>query len=370
MCTHGHWKPQAKTAGILSAQGTQSYYDKYCIMKKIKLSAALIMLTVMTKLFGQDPSFSQFFSSPLNVNPALTAHINSDWRLISNFRDQWIGPASPYMTGTISYDSKIFQNRMLNVAEDDNTAGIGGMLMFDYAMTGIVKSTYASLDASYNIKLADGYTQHRLGAGFGFMYGRRYMDFDRVDFEEQFTGYGFNTNLPTGETALSNMKPYFSLSAGLIYTISTEKSNFDFGIAGFHLNRPKQTFLADENQYLASRQVAHANFETLINDRLIFTANGTYQYQKKARYFSVGGALGHILGEQQDFIFNWGFWYWSNNAVIPYVGLAYKNFQFGVSYDFTISKLRDAPRKPNTWEVSIILRGMKRVDKTIPCPWK
>jgi type IX secretion system PorP/SprF family membrane protein len=339
-------------------------------MKKITIALWVVLVSVVKNSFGQDPSFSQFFSSPLNVNPALTANINADWRVISNIRDQWIGPASPYVTGTISYDSKIFQNKILNVAENDNTAGIGGMLMFDYAMSGVVKSTYASLDGSYNVKLADGKTRHRLGAGFGLMYGRRYMDFSRVDFEEQFTGYGFNTNLPTGEAALSNMKPYFSVSAGLTYSISTERSNLDMGIAAFHLNRPKQTFLEDENQYLASRKVAHANFETYINDRLILNANAIYQYQIKARYFSVGAALGHIFGEQQDMIFNWGLWYWSNNAVIPYVGLAYKNFQFGVSYDFTISKLKDAPRKPNTWEVSIILRGTRKFDKSLPCPWK
>src|SRR4030095_7189124 len=146
---------------------------------------------------------------------------------------QWIGPASPYVTATISYDSKIFQNKVLNVAESNNTFGIGTMLMFDYAMSGVVKSTYASLDGSYNIKLTDGATRQKLGIGFGVMYGRRYMDFTRVDFEEQFTGFGFNTNLPTGEAALNNMKPYFSLSSGLTYSISTEKNNIDFGIAAF-----------------------------------------------------------------------------------------------------------------------------------------
>src|SRR4030095_6576758 len=123
-------------------------------MKRITLTAAVIVLVFVLKTaHGQDPAFSQFFSSPLNVNPALTANINADWRAISNIRDQWIGPASPYVTATISYDSKIFQNKVLNVAESNNTFGIGTMLMFDYAMSGVVKSTYASLDGSYNIKL-------------------------------------------------------------------------------------------------------------------------------------------------------------------------------------------------------------------------
>ena len=121
-------------------------------MKKVILF--IVLLIVMRSMNAQDPSFSQFFSSPLNVNPALTARINSDWRVISNFRDQWIGPASPYATGTISYDTKVLQNKIPNVHEEKNTLGLGGMLMYDYAMDGIMKSVYASANRSisqYNI---------------------------------------------------------------------------------------------------------------------------------------------------------------------------------------------------------------------------
>src|SRR6266487_3236272 len=139
-------------------------------MKNLKCIATIILSMIMMETsYGQDPSFSQFFSSPLNINPALTANINADWRLISNFRDQWIGPASPYVTGTISYDAKIMQHKIANVSEeDDNVMGLGGMLMYDKAMGGVVKSTYASFNFSYTIKLAGtGETQQRFGVGFG-----------------------------------------------------------------------------------------------------------------------------------------------------------------------------------------------------------
>ena len=340
-------------------------------MKISKSIAVIIFLMNFTRsLNAQDPSFSQFFSSPLNINPALTANINADWRLISNLRDQWIGPASPYVTGTVSYDSKIFQNKIPNVETEGNIIGVGGMLMFDHAMSGVVKSTYASLDLSYNIKISEpDYYTERLGIGFGAIYGRRNIDFSRVDFEEQFTGSGFNTNLPTGEAALSNTKGYFSASAGLVYSYRTEKSNFDVGVAEFHLNKPKQTFLADENQVLAVRRVAHANFETFLNNRLVLNTNAIYQYQDQAKYFSVGGALGYYLDGAQTML-NAGVWYWSKNAIIPYLGIGYKDFQFGFSYDMTTSKLNQATRKPNTWEISLILRGSTKPPAVIPCPWK
>jgi len=329
------------------------------------------MLIVVRFVKAQDPSFSQFFSSPLNINPALTARINSDWRVISNFRDQWIGPASPYATGTISYDTKALQNKIPNVHEEKNILGIGGMLMYDYAMDGIMKSTYGSANLSYNIVLANGPVVHRLGVGFGGTYGRRTVDFSRLTWEEQWVGYaGFNTNLPSGETALSNMKPWFSANAGLIYSITSEKTNFDIGAAGFHLNTPKQTFLQDKNQRLAMRKVAHANFETFIKDELVLNINTIYQYQDKAQYYSFGGGLGYYVPNNPDVLVNAGIWYWSKNAIIPYVGFMYKDFQVGLSYDVTISKLKEATNKPKTFELSLILRGIKEPLNIIPCPWK
>ena len=338
-------------------------------MKKNQNIVLIILLTISSYCYGQDPSFSQFFSSPLNINPALTANINADWRLISNLRDQWIGPASPYMTGSISFDRKIMQDKVAGV-EEGNVMGVGGMLMFDHAMGGVAKSMWASLDFSYQIKLIDAEVKHKLGIGFGAIYGRRTVDFSRLDFEEQFTGYGFNTNLPTGEAALSNMKPYISASAGLTYSISSEQSNLDFGVAAFHFNKPKQTFLENENQILAIRKVGHANFETFLNERTVLNLNGIYQFQDQAKYFSVGGAFGYYLQDENQSLLNVGVWYWSKNAIVPYVGVSYKDMQFGVSYDLTVSKLNQATRKPNTFEVSIILRGIKDPTGIIPCPWK
>src|SRR5690349_19804752 len=172
-------------------------------MINMKCTILLVFsLQNMISASGQDPNFAQFFSSPLNINPALTANINADWRLISNLRDQWIGPASPYFTGTMSFDTKLVRETMPNVAED-NYMGIGGMLMFDHSMNGIVKSNYGSLNLSYSIKLTEtDYYTERLGIGVGVSYAKRNIDFSRLYFEQQFASLGFNTNLPNGEAAL------------------------------------------------------------------------------------------------------------------------------------------------------------------------
>ena len=135
-------------------------------MKKLRyILLFTFYLLLITCLHAQDPTFSQFFSSPLNVNPALTANINSDWRAISNYRSQWMGATSPYVTGTISYDSKV--ERKNGFLQENNYVGLGGMLMFDRALGGIAKETFGSLNLSYNIKLADEPVKNRLGVGFG-----------------------------------------------------------------------------------------------------------------------------------------------------------------------------------------------------------
>lgn len=361
--------------------------------KSNKLTALILVLIVCHNSMAQDPSFSQFFSSPLNINPALTGNINDKWRLISNFRNQWITPANPYTTGTISADSKIFQNAVSNYVDEMTRVGIGGMLMYDQALAGALKSNYASFNVTGNIRLAgfpgrdysgnrirhiskikmDGNApEHRIGVGLGIIYGHRRLDISHLDFEEQFTGNGFNTNLPSGETALAQMKPYFSTSAGLLYSMQSENTSADIGAAAFHFNKPKQTFLNDEKQNLATRYVAHANLESMISDQLILNANGIYQYQGSASYFSVGGALGYYIpAYERDIIINAGAWYWSDNAIIPYIGFGYGKFQLGFTYDIIISKLNEAARRANTFELSLILRGgTGKSSGVIPAPWK
>lgn len=363
-------------------------------MKKLFVVPAVLMMALMAH--AQDPSFSQFFSSPLNVNPALTADINGKWRVISNYRNQWIGPGDPYTTGTISMDSKIFQNLPGNYVDEITRVGIGGMMMYDQALSGGLKSTYASFNVSGNVRLASGpgadyngnrirhlskikmdeAPEQRLGLGLSVIYGQRRIDVTKLTFEDQFTGNGFDANLPTGETALSGMKPYISTSAGLIYNYRSSITNFDFGVAAFHLNKPKQTFLNDDHQFLPKRYVVHSNFETFLTDQVVLDANGIYQYQSGASYFSIGGALGYYLpsvsDEGSNRLVNAGLWYWSNNALVPYIGFTYGNFQVGMSYDLTISKLTEANKRAHTFEISLVLRGgSNEGDKSvIPAPWK
>ena len=57
------------------------YMSKYL---KYFLLVAGFSGIVKEEVLGQDPVFSQFYSSPLNVNPALAGNGSADWRLVGN----------------------------------------------------------------------------------------------------------------------------------------------------------------------------------------------------------------------------------------------------------------------------------------------
>ena len=53
-----------------------------------RLAAVAILLLAMELSHAQDIHFSQYYTSPLTLNPALTANINGMFRASFNYRNQ------------------------------------------------------------------------------------------------------------------------------------------------------------------------------------------------------------------------------------------------------------------------------------------
>lgn len=327
----------------------------------------IILCWLMTlSASAQDPHFSQFFSAPFAVNPALTGVIDGDWRAVSNIRQQWIGPGYPYSTATLCFDGKLAKNKL----GESQVLSLGGMCMYDRTMGGIFNSIYANANAAYHLSFDEDNSQW-LGIGFGLTYGSRRIDFSKLVFAEQFTSNGFNTSLPTGETSLSNIKPYWSVSSGILYGYRTENSNINIGASMYHINTPKQTALKDDNQRLPRRYVGYFDLNTSLTEQLSIFGSGLYQTQSGSSYYAFGTALGYNLSrtDQMAAIYL-GAIYRSDDAVVPYTGFALNNWQLGISYDATLSYLSHANRPPKSWELSLIIRQPSEKPKSIPCPWR
>ena len=70
-------------------------------MKKI-FSLFLMSVGVTAVTSAQDPNFSQFFASPLTLNPALTGKFDGTFRVAGNFRNQWPTINNAFVTKTAS----------------------------------------------------------------------------------------------------------------------------------------------------------------------------------------------------------------------------------------------------------------------------
>jgi hypothetical protein len=78
-------------------------------MKKLKyLVIILIGLTCKNEVFGQDPTFTQFYANPLYLNPAF-AGTNRCARFGLNYRNEWPRLSANYVTYSASYD-QYFKN--------------------------------------------------------------------------------------------------------------------------------------------------------------------------------------------------------------------------------------------------------------------
>ena len=101
-------------------------------MKKITLTFTIFLFSIINSVSGQDPHFSQYFSSPLTLNPAMTGYFKGDYRMSANFRQQWWSVGSPFVTNTLSYDTKLMQTKIH--ANDILAVGILGL--YDQSLNG------------------------------------------------------------------------------------------------------------------------------------------------------------------------------------------------------------------------------------------
>lgn len=77
-------------------------------MKKLLLFIAVLLVHGYS--YAQDPHFSQFFASPLTINPANTGNFSGTLRAALNSRIQLPEFNNPYATKTLSLDAPILKS--------------------------------------------------------------------------------------------------------------------------------------------------------------------------------------------------------------------------------------------------------------------
>jgi type IX secretion system PorP/SprF family membrane protein len=321
-----------------------------------------------TNLAAQDPNFSQFFASPLTLNPALTGKFNGVVRVAGNYRNQWPTINTAFRTTTVSADFGVLGNR---IPENDQF-GVGVMGMYDQNGNGVMKNSYISGSLAYH-KALDEYGYHQLGVGFSGTYAQRRLDAGKLNFEDELTSLGFTGNTAEifGSNGFLNIN-YADVNAGIIYNGATnDYNNFYFGASIYHINRPKVSFQGADF-LLEPRYTLHGGGYFPVADATTLFVSANYQNQAGASETIFGAAIGLTVNDDFDRAVDVyaGSWIRLNDAIIPYIGIEFNTLRVGISYDVNTSRLAAASRRQGGMELSLIYT-QKHSDpnkKKLNCP--
>lgn len=300
---------------------------------------------------AQDPNFSQFFASPLTMNPALTGKFDGLFRVAGNYRNQWPTINNAFVTKTVSVDFGVLKN---SLAEIDQM-GVGLLGVTDNAGDGVLVTNYGGLSVAYHKGLDEnGY--HQIGAGFQGTFVSKRLDVTKVYFADQLTPLGFTgvtSEIFTNKQVNVN---YVDINAGIFYNGSTNGyNNFYLGASMYHINRPKESFKGGE-YLLSARTTLQAGGKIPVGPYNFFHIAANHSMQGKAHNTIVGGAFSYNVNQNEEDPVNvyLGSWYRFNDAVIPYVGLEFKGVHIGASYDANTSSLKPASNTRGGIEISLI----------------
>lgn len=315
----------------------------------------LLLLCAMSygPVMAQDPHFSQFFSSPLTLNPAYTGKFDGTFRVAGNYRNQWPTINNAYTTATASVDFNVLQNKI----PEFDTWGVGIMGMNDQSGDKILNNNFLSVSTAYH-KALDENGYHVLTVGFQGSYANKRLDITRAKFEDMLRSDGFTgtTQEDFGNNTRNIVIDYFDVNAGLLYSGTTNGyNNFYLGLSSYHIARPKESFMGG-NYVLNPRLTIHGGGATPIGRATTFHGSFIHQRQAGATETVLGGAVAFRLNDDENNETNLygGMWYRFGDAFIPYVALEFAGLRIGYSYDINNSALNSASNSRGGNEISLI----------------
>ncbi|MBO3699778.1 type IX secretion system membrane protein PorP/SprF [Roseivirga sp. E12] len=339
-------------------------------MKKcLPLLLVMVILCLGKKAKAQDPQFSQFYASPLYLNPALTGSTDRA-RVGVNYRNQW--PSLTHSFTTISAYLDYFSK----AAE----SGIGVIITEHKEGFLDFKSSEVGLLYSYKLRISDALIMR---TGMQMSYFNKNLNFEELVFGNQIDIDNGQVIGPSGEAFDRGARvDFLSASAGtLLYSSDTW-----IGFSIHHINRPNQSFL-DQESRLDRKYSLHAGYKLMFSKgRRLRTVS--YQFQERSATFAVnyksqGGFRQLDAGVQlyfQPLVI--GAWYRGipiqnvnkvakNESIIGLFGLELnQDLSFGYSYDFTVSQLAGVTGGAHEFSLTLsfgkIVKRTRR-DTILPC---
>ena len=311
----------------------------------------LLLWCALQNVNAQDPNFSQFFVSPLTLNPALTGKFDGIVRVAGNYRNQWPTINNAYTTYTASIDAGILKN---HIPEFDQF-GVGLLAFSDKSGNGVLQNNFLGLSTAYHKALdEDGYNQ--LGLGFQGTFVNKRLDVTKVYFEDQLRSDGFTGLTSEFFTQQQVNVSYFDLNAGILYNgTSNGENNYYIGASMYHLTRPKESFQG--GQYIKDpRLTVQAGGMLPLAEYNAVHFSAIHSRQANAINTVIGGA--YMLNVNQDpensTNLYLGSWFRLGDAAIPYIGLEFGDLRIGATYDVNMSSLKPGSNMRGGAEFSLV----------------
>ena len=309
---------------------------------KVRFYATLVLLLGGLIMNGQDIHFSQFYASPLTLNPALTGNFNGFYRVTGIYRNQWPGLTNnnpAFSTPSVGLDFSLLKEKL-------KTGALGvGLVFFNDQQNGKTFNANQILaSVGYNMTFGPK-SIFQLGVGLQGGVAMTKLDFKGFQFNDGFKPdltYDPNYN---GETFNSGSKAKGVFNAGIFTKIEFYKGmRFYVGYSFNNASNPKQDFLANSPVYrLPFRHTLHGGFEFEISDKAVLIPGFLFQQQAKANETNFGLTVGiHIIRDPAKratfFIGLWNRLNTDNYTLIPKIGGEWKGFRAGFAYDIHLAQ--------------------------------
>ncbi len=304
------------------------------LLKK-HLYIIVLFFCTLDVLNAQDVEYSQFFSLPLHLNPAMAGTANAP-RFTLAYRNQWPSLGAGFNGGFATYAGGYDQHF------EKIRSSIGLWVSSDRIANNLWAANSVSLAYAYQLRL-----NKKMGLRFALegSYINRSIDWYQLLYGDQIDplkGFYQSFRVPnaTLEITPDNFsKNIFDMGLGALYFTN----KYYAGVTVRHILRPKEAITSGDESRIPVKYSIHAGaiipFKLRRIENIFLSPNIYYVRQKNFNQIS----LGLLLNVK---IIYGGIWFRHNiknsDAVIVLVGLRKGIFRVGYSYDITLGKLAKA----------------------------
>lgn len=345
------------------------------MIKRLAFLTSLVIILTVTTICGQDIHFSQFYMSPLTLNPALTGVMNCNTRIVGNYRNQWASVLgrNAYNTYSVSYDQKLPVGRY-------DYFGFGGNIWSDVAGSLDFQTLTLKLSGAYSRRVGgDRRKSHYIVVGAEAGASQRSINYADARWPSQADDGVWNPDLPSGEIDLPDNFLFGDVGLGLLwFSVLNKNKSFYIGGAINHLNQPNLSFYRPDVEKYYTKSVAHFGGEFPMNGNISLVPGAVFFKQGPSLQINAGNSFRFNLdGGGSDQSFQVGAWvrvarHFTKpihvDAVILSTRFDYGNWGIGFSYDVNVSSLSQGSRGNGGFEFSMIYLVCGPQNRGVYCP--